>query len=121
MGGSEKPDTLLTIVLGEIWLKFAFHTVCLDEYDVKQYLKELPRETLTELGEALGLHYGRLQRLQSCEYMLFLSRLVSAWLRQEDGVYERSSEPSWKRLAKALGEVGQNGIKARVLKDHCTC
>ena len=104
-------------------VKFLTPSTCivhLDEYDVKQYLKELPRETLTELGEALGLYYGRLQRLQSCEYMLFLSRLVSAWLRQEDGVYRRSGEPSWESLAKALGEIDQNGIKARVLEDHRT-
>ena len=87
-----------------IYQNFTIFIEHLNEYDVQQYLEDLPIEELIRLGQALGLSYGRLQRLQSC------TKIVSAWLREEDNVYVTSGEPSWESLAKALGDIRQNGI-----------
>lgn len=61
------------------------------------------------------MNYPKLRGLESAEN--FCLKLISAWLREEDEVSERSGKPSWESLAKALEEIGQNGI-ARSIKDN---
>ena len=66
------------------------------------------------LGLHLGLSHHKLRRLESTEN--FCLNLISAWLREEDDVSERSGTPSWENLANALEEIGQKGI-ARNVRD----
>ena len=62
------------------------------------------------------MRYNKLRRrFKSTEN--FCLNLVLAWLREEDEVSERSGKPSWESLAKALEEIGQNGI-ARTIRDN---
>ena len=86
----------------------------LSEHTVPKYLHNIPDEDLVALGHTLGLRYNKLRRFKSTEN--FCLNLVSAWLREEDEVSERSGKPSWESLAKALEEIGQNG-KARTIRD----
>ena len=62
---------------------------------------------------ALGLTFSRLENLRSDENYCF--KVISAWLRAEDNVCIRSGEPSWESLAWALGDIGQTGIRNRIL------
>ena len=80
---------------------------------VGRYIQELDNEEITRLGTALGLNYAKLCRKSSNPnyYMEF----IEAWRRQEDNVNKTSGEPSWESLAWGLGEIGQNGIKKRIL------
>ena len=87
----------------------------LNEHIVDKYLHNIPSSGLVQLGLELGLKYNRLRRLKSTEN--FCLNLISSWLREEDEVSERSGEPSWEGLAKALEEIGQKGI-ARNIRDN---
>ena len=103
---------------GELTLNY-FHNAGfqgeLSEHTVPKYLHDIPSEDLVELGHTLGLRYNKLRRFKSTEN--FCLNLVSAWLREEDEVSERSGKPSWESLAEALEEIGQNGI-ARTIRDN---
>ena len=60
---------------------------------------------LRQLGLALGLHYPTLKRMESMP-----DDLIHAWLLRQDSVTERSGEPTYSTLAKALEDIGQVGI-----------
>ena len=87
----------------------------LNEHTVDKYLHHIPSKDLIKLGLELGLRYNKLKELESTE--TFCLNLISAWLREEDNVSERSGKPSWESLAKAMEEIGQNGI-ARSIRDN---
>ena len=87
----------------------------LNEHTIDKYLHIIPSEDLVKLGHQLGLNYHKLRKLESAEN--FCLKLISAWVREEDEVRERSGKPSWESLAKALEEIGQKGI-ARSIRDN---
>ena len=75
-----------------------------DHYKVTKVLKKLDKNDLRTLGEALGLSYPKLKKLEPlCEEM------VEAWLNKEDNV-SKIGEPTWERLKVALKEIGQTGL-----------
>ena len=45
--------------------------------------------------------------------------LVTAWLNREDNVLKCSGEPTWKKLAVALMEIGQTGTAEDIRKEKC--
>ena len=59
----------------------------------------------------MGLYYPKLNKMADD----LVSEMVAAWLNGEDGVLERSGEPSWMCLADALKKIEQNGIAEIVL------
>ena len=82
-----------------------------DHFAVKQSLTNLDNETLTDLGEALGISYPKLRRMPN-----ILDGMVAAWLRREDDVLRESGEPTWTSLVEALEEIGQWGVAEDIKK-----
>ena len=80
---------------------------------VGYFIKDLPNEEITRLGITLGLNYVRLCNMTS-QPNYYLD-VVNSWLRQEDNVEDTSGEPSWETLAWALREIGQNGIRQKII------
>ena len=76
-------------------------------------MKNLDSEKLTDLGEALGLLYPNLRRMNN-----ILDGMTSAWLNKEDNVLNKSGEPTWSRLVAALEEIGQKGIAKDIVKER---
>ena len=74
-------------------------------FEITQYLNDLSNEQLINLGGALGLGFPTLQRMKDLP-----SEMVAAWLLRQENVLERSGEPTYERLAKALAKIGQNGL-----------
>ena len=74
-------------------------------FEITQYLNDLNNEQLVNLGGALGLHFPTLQRMKDLP-----NDMVAAWLLRQEDVLKTSGEPTYERLAKALGEIGQNGL-----------
>ena len=78
---------------------------------VFRYLNELGTQKLLELGGELGLDPVELGRVPPQE----LARSLSiGWIQEQHYVKERSGTPSWRSLAKALKQVGANGIADRI-------
>lgn len=84
-----------------------------DHLQVTQLIQELPLDELVKLGEVLGLSYPNVKRMRDRPGDM-LGDMVAAWLRQEDYVIEKSGDPTWNSLAKALKEIGQHGIAKQV-------
>ena len=91
----------------------------LREHSIDEYLHDIPNDDLVRLGLELGLKYDKLKQLESVRSGNFCLDLISSWLREVDDVNERSGKPSWDSLAKALEEIGQNGIAKNVRDCHC--
>lgn len=83
-----------------------------DHFDVVQYLSDLQTAQITRLGEALGLLYPTLKKMERP-----LEDMVEAWLRKDDNVLKRSGSPSWKSLVKALEMNNYNGIAEIIIKE----
>ena len=76
-----------------------------DHFKVTEFLRNLDKNELIRLGEALGLSYSKLKKMEPlCEEM------VAAWLKQEEDVIEQSGEPSLESLKAALKKIGQTGL-----------
>ena len=74
---------------------------------VFNYLKHLGTEKLLELGGELGLNPVELDKIPPEA----LARKLSMWWIQEQyNVKEASGVPTWRCLANALREVGENGV-----------
>ena len=71
-----------------------------DYREVCQSLRTLHRADLIALGTVLGLTYSTMSGGGDD----FLSRVVAAWLNQQDSVLSQSGEPSWSVLADKLEE-----------------
>ena len=83
-----------------------------DHFEVTEFLRNLDKNELIRLGEALGLSYSKLKKMEPlCEEM------VDAWLKQEEDVIEQSGEPSWKSLKAALKKIGQTGLIRTIITD----
>ena len=80
-------------------------------FKVSQSLKDLPNEDLITLGGALGLSFPKLKKMRDLP-----SELVAAWLRKEDNVLE-CGKPTWRLLATALKDIGQNGVAKSILQN----
>ena len=80
-------------------------------FKVSQSLKDLPNEDLVTLGGALGLSFPKLKKMRDLP-----SEMVAAWLRKEDNVLERG-KPTWRLLATALKDIGQNGVADSILQN----
>ena len=74
-------------------------------FDITQYLNDLSNKQLINLDGALSLHFPTLQRMKDLP-----NEMVAAWLLCQEDVLKTSGEPTYERLAKALGEIGQNGL-----------
>ena len=80
-------------------------------YKIVKYLKDLDKKELWKLGEALGLSYSKVKKMDPlCEDM------VEAWLNKEDRVLDESGEPTWECLKTALKEIGQTGLASSITK-----
>ena len=74
-------------------------------FEITRYLIDLSNEQLIDLGGALGLRYPTLRRMKDLP-----NEMVAAWLLRQEDVLETSGEPTYERLAKALEQIGQNGL-----------
>ena len=77
---------------------------------VSQLLQEMPDDSLTTLGEALGLSYSKLLRMKNLQ-----DELVAAWLRREDNVTSLGKPVTLRTLAEALQKIGQTGVALKIL------
>ena len=80
-------------------------------FKVSQSLKDLPNEDLITLGGALGLSFPKLKKMRDLP-----SEMVAAWLRKEDNVL-KYGKPTWRLLATALKDIGQNGVADSILQN----
>ena len=75
----------------------------------------MDRPQIQQLGGELGLSVFSLQMMLNIP-----GDMVIAWLRKQDHVKEKSSDPlTWKALVDALQRIGQQGIADDIFKDKC--
>lgn len=84
-----------------------FHSVC-------QFLRNLKRNHVIELGLKLGLYYPTLEKMNDVP-----TEMVAAWLNRQDNVLGQSGEPTWRGLADALEMIGHTGIANDIRKSKC--
>ena len=84
--------------------------------DITDYLLNMERKYIYNLGLVLGLTQTRVKAMKDSD--TFLEDVITAWLRKEDNVKEKG-EPSWTVLIRALKHrrVGQTGIAYCIEKD----
>ena len=87
-----------------------------DLVDVTDYLQNMEKTHIYNLGVVLGLRQNKLKAMM--DSATFLDDVIAAWLRKEDKVTEKG-EPSWTVLVNALkhNRVGQTGIANNIAKD----
>ena len=87
-----------------------------DLVDITEYLHEMEKSQIHQLGLFLGLSHTKLNKMDPST---FLEDVIAAWLHQDDWVKMRG-EPSWMVLINALKlpRVGQTGIAAKIAKDR---
>ena len=80
--------------------------------EITDYLFELDKTHIYNLGMVLGLSHHRVKRMKDSE--TFLDDMVAAWLQKVDQV----EVPTWQKLVKALRHkrVGQTGIASEIVK-----
>ena len=93
------------------------YIIVLDETnwsDICHYLNKLDRVQIRQLGGELGLSVFNLEKMQNLP-----GDMVSAWLRRQDNVEEKSSGPlTWRVLVVALKKLGQNGVAGDILTNQ---
>ena len=89
-----------------------------DLVEVTDYLNNLNKSHIYNLGLVLGLDYNRVVDLRdNCgSNQDFLDSVVASWLQKED----RVKDVSWTALITALRNkrLRQNGIAERIAKKH---
>ena len=87
-----------------------------DLLDITQYLLDLEKVHIYNLGLVLGLSDHKLKAKMKSN--MFLSEVIDAWLHKGDRVKQKG-EPSWKVLISALQHprVGQTRSADCILKD----
>ena len=87
-----------------------------DIADIAEYLTEIGKAEILQLGLVLGLSHAKLKA--SMNSGTFLSDVIAAWLRKEDYV-EKKGEPGWNTLVNALkhSTVKQEGIANKISQD----
>lgn len=83
-----------------------------DHATIYEYLKDIDRRELINLGAALGLEFPKVQRMQYIP-----EDMVAAWLRREDHVLEKSGEPTRQSLVNSLQKIGQRGVAKSIQDD----
>ena len=83
-----------------------------DHATICEYLKDIDRRELIQLGGTLGLDFSKIRRMQYIP-----EDMIAAWLRREDNVLERSGEPTWKSLIHCLQKIGQKGVAKSIEGD----
>ena len=83
-----------------------------DHFEVTEYLDELQTPQIIKLGEALGLYYPSLKKMQSP-----LEDMVEAWLRKDDSVLAKTGLPCWKSLMEALLKTKNTGIAEKIRQE----
>ena len=105
------------IAIAKVYYSDSIHFFSSDmkqQPDVLRYLKDLDTLKLLELGGELGLNPFELDKVPSQQ----LARKLSIWwIQKEYYVKERSGTPTWSSLAKALRQVGANGIADKIERD----
>ena len=77
----------------------------IDHFCVCQFLKNVSKEDVQRLGEALGLSYPAVRKMS-----FFPDEMVAAWLNRQDLVLQHSGEPTWNALGDALRKIGHTGL-----------
>ena len=87
-----------------------------DLADITNYLHQLDKTTVFNLGLVLGLNYNRLKTMMDSQ--TFLQDMLAGWLEKVDQVLQ-TGVPTWKRLVEALKDlrVGQNGLASNIEQD----
>ena len=96
------------------------------EDDLSEILQRLSPVDIRwrEIGVQLGLRQDVLDRIahENHDLMICLSKMVSEWLLKRNYNIEKFGEPSWRKLAEAVGNAagGRNPELARQIKqEHC--
>ena len=89
-----------------------------DLLDVTDYLQNMEKTHIYNLGLVLGLRHNKVKTMM--DSATFLDDVIAAWLRKEDKVPEKG-EPSWTVLVNALKNprVGQTGIASNIALEVC--
>ena len=83
-------------------------------YKITKHLGDLSNDELIKVGEALGLDYPHLRRMNP-----LLGEMVAAWLNREDNVLSVSGNPTWASLIKALQDINQPGVAETISEGWC--
>jgi len=88
-----------------------------DLLDITDYLMELSKTEVYNLGLVLGLSKHRVEDIMDSRP--FLDEVITAWLQKVDLVKKRGA-PTWQRLVEALRHqrIGQSGIADKIEKDR---
>ena len=99
-----------------VHLFFSVPSAYEDLLDITDYLVDMEKIDIYNLGLVLGLRQHKVRAMKDGE--TFLDDVISAWLRKEDQVVRRG-EPSWTVLITALKHhrVGQAGIAHKIMMD----
>lgn len=100
-------------------MQYTFYSIDLDSLcEVGEYLLELDKMEMYNLGKTLGLNYVKLKNLADSE--TFCDDVIAVWLLKEDDMSEAQKvPPTWRNLVKALQSrsVGQNGLANKIARD----
>ena len=91
--------------------------IAIDDLDeVTNYLLNLEKTDIHNLGITLGLHFPRLKTMRDSE--TFRDDMIAAWLQKEDQVTKKGV-PTWETLVKALRDrrVNQIGVADKIETD----
>ena len=96
---------------------FSFiHVAIEDHLEVTDYLLDLGKTDIHNLGLTLGLHHRHLKTMGDSE--TFRDDMIDAWLQKEDQVLKRGV-PTWENLVKSLRDrrVNQAGVAEKIEND----
>ena len=84
-----------------------------DHLEVTDYLLDLRKNDIHNLGLTLGLYHPHLKNMRDSD--TFRDDVIVAWLQREDQVLKRGV-PTWETLVKALRNprVNQTGVADRI-------
>ena len=92
------------------------HSAVGDHLEVTNYLLDLGKTDVYDLGLTLGLYHPHLKAMGDSE--TFRDDMINAWLQKEDQVLKRG-KPMWDTLVKALRNprVNQAGVADKIEKE----
>ena len=91
-----------------------------DLHEVTNYLLDLGKNDIHNLGLTLGLHYDHLKNMKDSE--IFRDDMIAAWLKKKDQV-TKQGVPTWETLVKALRhpKVKQFGVAEKIETEKIVC
>ena len=86
-----------------------------DLLDITDYLMELNKTDIYNLGLVLGLNKHRIEEIMNSK--AFLDDVITAWLQKVDQVKKRGA-PTWQRMVEALRHqrIRQSDIADKIEK-----